>query len=63
MFSPHVLDAAARNSVVLINSVELYCLISEILGSAGLDLEAIREKILTTNGYVDLTTFVKRLPF
>ena len=63
VFSPHVLEAARRNSVALVNSVELYWLITGVISGGVTDLSAIRELILTTNGYVDLRPHCSRSPF
>jgi hypothetical protein len=59
IFSPHVLEAAKRHSVALVNSVELYGIICGVLTGEISDLSPIREKILETNGYVDLIGFAK----
>jgi len=63
VFSPHVLDAAKRHSVVLINSVELYWVICGVLSGRIDDYERIREAVLTTNGHVDLRRFRGPTPF
>jgi hypothetical protein len=63
MFSPHVLDGAGRNSVALINSVELYWLCCTLLEGLTLDLAAVREAILGGNGYVDLKPFCGKPPW
>jgi hypothetical protein len=63
VFSPHVLDAAKRNSVALVNSVELYATVCNLFEGRINDLEAIRETILTANGYADLTRFIVTSPF
>jgi hypothetical protein len=63
VFTPHVLDGAKRNSVALINSVELYWLCCALLRGDNVDKNAIREAILTANGYVDLKPFSGTLPF
>jgi hypothetical protein len=57
VFTPHALDGAKIMSVALINSVELYWLCCTLLDGGAVDKEAVREKILTTNGYVDLKPF------
>lgn len=59
IFSSHVLEAAMRHSVALVNSVELYWVICGALMGELSDLSPIRETILTTNGYVDLRSFTK----
>jgi hypothetical protein len=63
VFSPHVLDGARRNSVALVNSVELYWLCCALLRADSIDKNAVREAILTGNGYVDLKPFSGRSPF
>ena len=57
VFSPHVLDGAKRSSVALINSIELYWLCCALLRGDSVDKNAVREAILTGNGYVDLKPF------
>jgi hypothetical protein len=63
VFSPHVLEAATRQSVALINAVELYCILCGVLSGNITNLEAIREAILTTNGFVSLRQFCRGFPF
>jgi hypothetical protein len=63
VFSPHVLDGARLNSVALINSVELYWLCCALLRGDSVDKGAVREAILTGNGYVDLKPFSGQTPF
>jgi hypothetical protein len=63
VFSPHVLDGAKRNSVALVNSVELYWLCCALLRGDKVDKNAVREAILTGNGYVDLKPFSGTSPF
>jgi hypothetical protein len=63
IFSPHVLDGAKRNSVALINSVELYWVCCTLLDGAALDRQAVREAILGGNGYVDLKPFCGKSPW
>ena len=63
VFSPHVLDAAKTHSVVLVNSVELYCVLCGLLGGDIRDAEPIRNAIVTTNGYADLRSFCPKLLF
>jgi hypothetical protein len=63
VFSPHVLDGAKRNSVALINSVELYWLCCALLRGDSVDKNAVREAILTGNAYVDLKPFSGQSPF
>jgi hypothetical protein len=63
IFSPHVLEAARTHSVALVNSVELYCVICELLNGEACDLPAMRERILIANGYANLTSFLKKVPF
>jgi hypothetical protein len=57
VFSQHVLEGAKRHSVALINSVELYWLCCALLRGDAVDKNAVRETILTQNGYVDLKPF------
>jgi len=57
VFSPHVLEAAKRNSVALINSTELFCLCCTLLDGVEVDEAAIREAIINSNGFVDLKPF------
>jgi hypothetical protein len=59
VFSPHVLDAAKRHSVALVNSVQLYWAICELLSGKLTDTQAIREAILAADGYVDLRQFFR----
>ncbi len=63
IFSPHVLDGSRRNSIALVNSAELYWLCCTLLDGATLDRNAIREAILTGNGYVDLKLFCGKSPW
>lgn len=63
VFTTHVLDGAKRNSVALINSVELYWLCCALLRGDNVDKNAVREAILTGNGYVDLKPFSGTSPF
>jgi hypothetical protein len=62
VFAPHVVEAAITNSVALINSAELYWLLCEVMGEKITNLEAVRETILKTRGYVDLPSFCKAPP-
>jgi len=57
VFSSHVLQAAKTQSIALVNSVDLYCILCSILSGKNRDLVAIRENILGTNGFVDLLQF------
>jgi|SRR5271157_287199 len=63
VFSPHVLEAARTHSVALVNSVQLYWAICELLSGKLTDTEAVRETILAGNGYVDLRQFFRDSPF
>jgi hypothetical protein len=63
VFSPNVLDGAKRTSVALINSVELYWLCCALLRGDSVDKNAVREAMLTGNGYVDLKPFSGVSPF
>jgi hypothetical protein len=63
VFSPHVVDGAKRNSVALINSVELYWVCCTLLDGGALDSEAVREAVLTGSGYVDLKPFCGKAPW
>jgi hypothetical protein len=63
VFSPHVLDAAKRNSVALINSIELYWACCTLLEGHIVDKDALREALLDGNGYVDLSPFCGTNPF
>ena len=63
VFSPHVLDAAKRNSIALVNSVELYAVVCSALEGQIADLGDVRESILTANGYADLRRFIMKSPF
>ncbi len=63
VFSTHVLDAAKTQSIALVNSVELYCVLCNILSGKIQNLDVIREKILTTNGFVSLLPFCQESPF
>jgi len=63
VFSPHVLAGAKLNSVALINSVELYWICCSMLRGDPVAKDAVREAILTTNGYVDLKPFSGKSPF
>jgi len=57
VFSAHVIDGAERNSIALVNSVELYWLCCALLRRNTVDSNAVRETILATKGYVDLKAF------
>lgn len=57
VFTGHVIDGATRHSIALVNSVELYWLCCALLRGDKIDKDAVREVILTTNGYVDLKPF------
>jgi hypothetical protein len=63
VFSPHVLEAAKRNSAALVNSVELYAVVCNVLDGLITDLAAVREYILNANGYADLRSFIRKSPF
>jgi hypothetical protein len=63
VFSPHVLQAAKTQSIALVNSVELYCVICGVLSGDIVQLDVIREAILTTNGLVNLRQFCREFPF
>jgi hypothetical protein len=63
VFSPHVLEGSKRHSVALVNSVELYWLCCALLRGDAVDKNAVREAILTGNGYVDLKPFSGPSPF
>ena len=63
MFSPHVLDAARRHSVALINSAELYWVCCTLLEGGTVDTHKVREAILNGNGYVDLKPFCGNAPW
>jgi hypothetical protein len=63
VFSPHVIDGARRSSIALINTVELYWLCCALLRGDPVDKSAVREVILTGNGYVDLKPFSGQTPF
>jgi hypothetical protein len=63
IFSQHVLVGAKLNSVALVNSVELCWLICALLRGDSVDKNAVREVILTGNGYVDLKPFSGKPPF
>lgn len=57
VFSSHVIAGARTTSVALVNSVELYWLCCTLLQGEPVDKVAVREAILTGNGYVDLKPF------
>jgi hypothetical protein len=63
VFSPHVLEAARTQSIALVNTVELYCVVSGVLAGEikTADLEQIRERILKANGFASLTEHCKHL--
>jgi hypothetical protein len=63
VFSSHVLSASKTQSIALVNSVELYCVLCGVLSHEILDLDPIREKILNTSGFVDLLEFCPHMPF
>ena len=63
VFSPHVLEAAKRNSIALVNTVELYAVVCNALEGLIIDFSRVREQILTTNGYADLRGFAGKSPF
>lgn len=63
VFSSHVMAGAKLNSVALINAVELYWLCCALLRGDNVDKAAVREAILTSNGYVDLKPFSGTTPF
>jgi len=63
VFSSHVLDAGKRNAVSLVNSVELYAVLCNVLDGLITDLEKLRDKILSANGYADLRPFIKESTF
>jgi hypothetical protein len=63
VFSPHVLDAAKRNSIALVNSVELFAVLCNVFDGRVVDLGELRESILTANGYADLQRFIVESPF
>ena len=63
VFSPHVLEAAKTQSVALVNTIELYCVVSGALSGKvkTQELEQIREKVLNTNGFASLIEYCKEL--
>lgn len=63
VFSKHVVDGAKRNSVALINSVELYWLCCTLLDGGKVDTNAVREEILSASGYIDLKPFCGESPW
>ncbi|PYP91079.1 MAG: hypothetical protein DMG65_09435 [Candidatus Angelobacter sp. Gp1-AA117] len=63
IFSSHVLQASHDNSIALVNTAELYCVLCGVLSREIKDFNAIRERILTTRGYVDLRSFCGKSPF
>jgi hypothetical protein len=65
VFPPHALAAAKTQSIALVSSVELYCVVCAVLAGKikPEELEQIREKILSTNGFVSLLGYCKTLPF
>jgi hypothetical protein len=63
VFTAHILEGAKKHSVALINSVELYWLCCSLLDGTTVDKNAVREAILTGNGYVDLKPFCGKSPF
>jgi hypothetical protein len=64
VFAPHVVDSAKTQSIALVNSVELYCVVCGVLSGQIQDLERIREKILNTSGFVSLLEYCDRsIPF
>jgi hypothetical protein len=63
VFSPHVLQVARTHSIALVDSIELYVVVCGILRGDITELEPIREKMLGTNGFVDLLPFARNSPF
>ena len=65
VFSPHSLTAAKTQSIALVNSVELYVAVCGVLSGEvkNLNLEHMREKILSTSGFASLLEFCKEPPF
>jgi hypothetical protein len=63
VFTQHILDAAKTNSIALVNSVDLYGVVCNVLGSQIKDLNAVRQTILAANGYADLSQFIAKSPF
>ena len=63
VFSPHVLQAAKSQSIVLVSSVELFAVMCGVLSGDITDFETIRETILTTNSFVNLMQFCRKSPF
>jgi hypothetical protein len=63
VFSPHVLEGSKRNSIALINSIELYWLCCTLLEGGTVDKAAVREAILNGNGYIDLKPFCGKSPW
>jgi hypothetical protein len=63
VFSPHVLEASKTQSIALVNTVELYCVVSGILAGKikPSDLEQIRERILKANGFASLSEFCQQV--
>ena len=60
VFAPHVVEAAKTQSIALVNSVELYCVVCGVLSGQIQDLERIREKILSTSRFVSLLEYCDR---
>jgi hypothetical protein len=50
IFEQHVRDSANRQSVALLNTVDLYDLVVKVLEKEDIDLEEIQKVILNTNG-------------
>lgn len=63
VFSKHVVEGAKRHSIALLNSVELFWLCCTQMRGDIVDKNAVRETILTGNGYVDLKQFSGASPF
>lgn len=59
IFGRHVKESAERQSVTLINTVELYELVRSILDGDKIDKAKLQQKILESNGICEFNEFIK----
>jgi len=59
IFTPHVKESAERQSITLINTVDLYGVVHGILGGEEIDKDKLQQKILGSKGICEFKEFIK----